>query len=32
MDSIRAFYEPLEAKGFKPDRVGPIRLREEDKA
>lgn len=32
MDSIRAFYEPMEAKGFRNDMVGPIRLREEDKA
>ena len=32
MDTIRAFYEPLDAKGHKADRVGPIHLREEDKA
>ncbi len=32
MDSIRAFYEPMNAKGYKNEMVGPIRLREEDKA
>jgi len=32
MDAIRAFYEPLDAKGYKNEMVGPIRLREEDKA
>lgn len=30
MDTIRAFYEPMDAKGFKADMVGPIRLREEE--
>lgn len=30
MDAIRAFYEPMGAKGFRDDQVGPIRLREED--
>ncbi len=32
MDTIRAFYEPLDAKGFRDDLVGPIRLREEEHA
>jgi len=32
MDTIRAFYEPLDAKGFRDDLVGPIRLREEENA
>lgn len=32
MDTIRAFYEPLDAKGYQADLVGPIRLREEDEA
>ncbi len=31
MDTIRAFYEPMDAKGFRNDLVGPIRLREEEK-
>ena len=30
MDAIRAFYEPMDAKGYHDDLVGPIRLREED--
>lgn len=30
MDAIRAFYEPMDATGFRPDEVGPIRLREEE--
>jgi 1-acyl-sn-glycerol-3-phosphate acyltransferase len=32
MDTIRAFYEPMDAKGFRNELVGPIRLREEEKS
>jgi 1-acyl-sn-glycerol-3-phosphate acyltransferase len=32
MDAIRAFYEPMDAKGYHHDLVGPIRLREEEQA
>ena len=32
MDTIRTFYEGVHARGLVPENVGPIRLKDEDKA
>lgn len=32
MDAIRAFYDGIHARGMIPENVGPVRLRDEDRA